>query len=329
MRKPTGSGSRLSTLEMDKLRKVRALMDGGKTEGERQAARTKATAIAARAGLTLQAALSRLDAQARTQAGNPFTAKNPFQDFGDWMEAKEPGWKAREAQRRAEKEATRLARCKELLAEYGSEDAVFAPTEIEAAIRDALAHLEDDGNSLWSYRGFSYSNGPTADMWDAMRGAVRVPDTVQEAWEAFQAHEARTHARWTFDPDYTSWQWAEAWRSALEHLLNNLRTPTAEGIAARLAWLEHRANQDMAPDPEQERVLVASLQADFAVFVQSGQGASQPAPQRPAQRRTAVLDLLATKPELADREIARRVGCSPQTVGNWRRRLHQGGRSAA
>lgn len=270
----------------------------------------------AKAGMTIAAALSILDAQDKHQASNPFTTTNPFQDFGDWMEAKEPGWKAREAARRSEKEAKRLARCKELLEEYGSEDAVFAPTETEAALRDALAHLADPDNLIYPYRGFSFCKGPTLDMWQAMRAAVRVPDTVAEAWAAYQAHEARTDARCAFCPDYTSWEWEEAWRSGLEYLLNHLRSPTAEGIAARLAWLEHRANQDMAPDPEQERVLVASLQADFSAFVQSG----QVTPQRPADRRAAVLDLLRAGHCLSDREIARRVGVSPQTVGNIRKR---------
>lgn len=308
-----------SKLDMDKLRKVRALMDGGKTEGERQAARRKAEAIAARAGLTLKAALSRLDAQVKQTAGNPFTAKNPFQDFGDWMEAKEPGWKAKEARRRAAKEAARLARCKELLAEFGSEDAVFAPTDAEAAVREALAHLEDEGNTLWGYRDFKYCDGPTPDMWTAMRSAGVVPGTVPEAWAAYQAHEARSDARCAFCWDYTPWQWEEAWRSALEWLLDNLRTPTAEGIAARLDWLEFLANRDMARGIDADRNLIASLKSDFAAFVASNSRRSGHS--TAAQRRAAVLDLLAKAPGLSDREISRQAGCSPQTVGNWRRKL--------
>lgn len=43
--------------------------------------------------------------------------------------------------------------------------------------------------------------------------------------------------------------------------------------------------------------------------------------ERAAARAKAVRAMLATSPRLSDREIARRVGCSPQTVGNWRRRL--------
>jgi hypothetical protein len=38
--------SHASKLDIDKLRKVRALMEGGKTEGERQAATSRAEALA-------------------------------------------------------------------------------------------------------------------------------------------------------------------------------------------------------------------------------------------------------------------------------------------
>lgn len=38
-----------------------------------------------------------------------------------------------------------------------------------------------------------------------------------------------------------------------------------------------------------------------------------------SDRRNAVLSILDRKPELSDREIARRIGVSPQTVGNWRK----------
>lgn len=40
-----------------------------------------------------------------------------------------------------------------------------------------------------------------------------------------------------------------------------------------------------------------------------------------ADIRAAVLSMLDTKPELSDREISRRIGVSPQTVSNWRKRV--------
>lgn len=40
-----------------------------------------------------------------------------------------------------------------------------------------------------------------------------------------------------------------------------------------------------------------------------------------AQKRTDVLSMLDASPHLSDREIARRVGVSPQTVNTWRRKI--------
>lgn len=297
-----------SKLDTEKLRKVHALMQGGKTDGERQAARLKAVAIAARAGLTLTQALSKLDApQAAAQA-------NPFGGFGDWMEEREPGWKAQEAARRAERETQRLARCRDLLAVYGSEDAVFAPTPLEAALRDALAPMHEEG-SMWDYRGFK-AGQPTSEMWEAMRGAVRVPDTVPEAWAAYQAYEALTDARCAFHPDYSPHPWGDAWRAALEHLLDNLHTSTWESITARLNWMDALANREFVRDIEQDKQALAALRADIeavAAGVRSGRA-------KTADRRAKVLTMLNADPALSDREIARRAGCSPQTVGNIRRR---------
>ncbi|WP_232847450.1 hypothetical protein [Xanthobacter oligotrophicus] len=82
----------MATFDIEKLRKVRGLMTGGATEGERAAARSRAEAIAKAAGLTLAEAMSKLDT-----APPPPTARSIFDGFDDWMEAKEPGWRAEQA----------------------------------------------------------------------------------------------------------------------------------------------------------------------------------------------------------------------------------------
>jgi hypothetical protein len=302
-----------STLDTGKLRKVRELMDRGATAGEQAAARAKAERLAAQAGMTLQQALSTLDT---SPSASP--ARNIFAGFDDWMESREPGYKARLAAERAERERKRLARCRELLRQYGSEDAVFAPTAIEEALRVALEPLNDPENHLWGYQGYSGGN-LTPAMWEAVRGAVRVPETVQEAWAAYQAHEARQDDRCAFFPDYTPHQWVEVWRDALEHLLDNLRTPSAEGIKARLAWMREVANLGHARDMHRDIELIDALETDFTSFavpVQTGHRST-------ATKTAQVRDLLCADPGLSDREIARRAGVSPQTVGNWRRRLAQ------
>lgn len=304
---------RASKLDIEKLRKVRALMEGGKTEGERQAARAKAEALAARAGLTLQAALSKMDTPTKPQSGNMFAG------FDDWMEAKEPGWKAEQARRRADREAKRLARCRELLAEYGSEKAVFAPNDLERRLRRALAPLRDKWHGMDGFKDW-VSGNPTPAMWEAIRKAGPLPDTLQGVWDEFKGWERLGDDRVTFDPYYDMPAHVRAREAALSHLLDRMPAPNVEGVRTRLDWLAHVTALDYARNPEDDTALVEVLRADFAAIAAGMQPAPQDEPQRPAQRRAAVMDLLSASPGLSDREIARRVGCSPQTVGNIRRR---------
>ncbi|WP_454914965.1 hypothetical protein [Xanthobacter sediminis] len=98
--------TRTSKLDTEKLRKVHRLMEGGATAGERAAARSRAERIATAAGMTLEVALSSLDAPP------PQQARSFFDGFEDWMEVKEPGYKAREAVKRAESERKRQEKCR-------------------------------------------------------------------------------------------------------------------------------------------------------------------------------------------------------------------------
>lgn len=298
-----------STLDRDKLRKVHALMTRGATAGERQAARAQAEALAARAGMTLAEALSRLDAPA------PASSTNFFAGFDDWMEAKEPGWKAAKAERLSERERKRLARCRELLAEFGSEEAVFAETEPERRLRLALEPLEADWHGMESY-GDWISGNPTPAMWEAIARACPLPSAVPGVWAELGAWEALVEARIAFVPDYDAPACIRARQAALEHLMDTLPAPSVEGLRARLAWLAHLNAREMTRDGKTDAALIATLCADFEAIaggVQSGRRST-------ADRAAAVQALLRAEPALSDREIARRVGVSPQTVGNWRRR---------
>ncbi|NPD15763.1 hypothetical protein HOY34_11170 [Xinfangfangia sp. D13-10-4-6] len=310
-----------STLDTDKLRKFKALMEGGKTLGERQAAKRKAETLATRAGLTLWQAMSKLDAP----VGIVRTASPSFADiFGameDEEERKNPGHKARQAKERAEKEAKRRARCDALAAQYGSLEAVFEDTEIEAALREALAHLEDPANRIWGYEDYR-ANEPTPAMWEAIRAAVHVPTTLPELLALHRAQEALGTDRYTVDDHWTPGHWSEAWRGALEHLLDTLADPTAEGVAARIDWMLDLAKRDFSRGAERDEVVLAALKADFAILSVSVQ-TGQPQPQTETQRRAAVLDLLRQHFELTDREIARRTGVSPTTVGKQRRKMER------
>ena len=299
-----------STLDMEKLRKIRALMQGGKTEGERQAAKGKAESLAARAGLSLKDALCKLDAASQPQPGNMFAG------FDDWMEAKEPGYKAEQARRRADREAKRLARCRELLAEYGSEKAVFAPTDLEKRLRRALAPLREGGDS---FKGWIAGN-PTPAMWQAIQAASPLPDTLQGIWAEHAAWEKLVSDRITFEPYYDPPPHVRARQAALESHMDRTPAPTIEGMRARFAWMAHLNDRGFTRGIEDDAALLATMRADFEAIAAAMQPPAGNEPQRPAQRRAAVLELLATAPGLSDREIARRIGCSAQTVGNLRRK---------
>lgn len=245
-----------STLDRDKLRKVRALMTRGATAGERQAARTKTEAVAARAGMTLGEALSRLDAPA------PAHPADFFAGFDDWMETREPGWKAAKAARLSERERRRLARCRELLAEFGGEEAVFAETEPERRLRLALEPLEADRHGLESY-GDWISGNPTPAMWEAIARACPLPSAVPGVWAELGAWEALVEARIAFVPDYDAPACIRARQAALEHLMDTMPALSVEGLLAWLAWLAPLNDRETARDGKTDAALIATLCADF------------------------------------------------------------------
>lgn len=130
-----------SNLDMDKFAKVHRLMTAGATEGERTAARARAEAIAERAGMTLNQALSKMGSAPRPQPAAAASSdwRDIFSGMDDWMEEKHPGYKAKQAEKKAAREERRADRRRLLLVRFGSVSAVFALTEIERALFVAAA----------------------------------------------------------------------------------------------------------------------------------------------------------------------------------------------
>lgn len=132
--------STFEKLDKARLKKVKALMERGASDGERAAARSRAESMAAAAGLSLDEALSSLDA-------DPAPKQRSFFDgFDDWMDGREPGYKAREAAKRAEREARNARSRAELLKRHGTEAALFARTEWEVLLDAAVASF-----ATWDY----------------------------------------------------------------------------------------------------------------------------------------------------------------------------------
>ncbi|MGN7960532.1 winged helix-turn-helix domain-containing protein [Brucella sp. 22210] len=321
-----------SNLDVEKFRKVYALVTGGATDGERAAAKARASKIAERAGMTLSEAASKLDTPKK-----PKTA-NFFEGFDDRMEAKYPGGKAREAAARAERENERLRKCRELLKEFGSEDAIFAATEQEHLLRAMLEPLAD--RSEYSNSTDTYISGyagwicrePTPKLWEALERAYALPPDVQGAWAEHERWRHLTDARYVFDTMYEPPIWVRAREAALEHLLGTLPARNADDFRTRLLWLGELNGRDYSRDVHEDAALISTLRADFDALSSAGNLFTTGAPDASsretvqtgrrtnADKRAAVLSMLDTQPELSDREISRRTGSSPQTVGNWRRR---------
>jgi hypothetical protein len=97
---------------------------------------------------------------------------NMFAGFDDYMEEKEPGYKAKRAQERAEREAADAAFAKELIKRYGSKKKALAPTKPERVIMAATAQFERKERK----NGYAFT---TLDGWS--------PGELQEAPEHVQA----------------------------------------------------------------------------------------------------------------------------------------------
>ena len=361
--------------DLETFAKVRALHERTDSPGEKTAAMLKMQTLARKAGMSVEQAMSTLDRESKAAPQPEFrsqaqTAADMFNELFNTPEMRA---------QRAEREAKRQARCRELLAEYGSEDAVWADTEREAALRRACEPLLGPGQTwktIYHLDGWG-SFGSRSQMPQSVRRTVSeawpLPTNVSGAWAEYEAAEKLDNDRCAFCPDYTPHTWAEARRYILEDLCHTLPARSLRDIRGRLSWMEHVARLDIARSWEEQEPTLQALRADIermgarlrdedAETVQNGQSSirsgasfttksqnsgsgrgdvqdgqcgtaqplSSPDPgiamcpvysgrRTNADKRRDVLALLGQ--DLTDREIARRAGVSPQTVGNIRRRV--------
>ena len=173
----------------------------------------------------------------------------------------------------------------------------------------------------------------TATLREVARTAVPLPDSIVAACDEWQAIKARLAGQGALFPNPILFRLYELRAALLEDLaLWSLPTKSPADGAARLRLLTQRLAAD-EPGIESDRMLhlLDSLSADLdrldSGSAERREKASQvgtgPALQTATERRAAVIGHLCD-PELSrwsDRAIARACGVSPQTVGNWRRKL--------
>lgn len=326
----------MSTLDKDKFRKVCSLMKEGATEGERAAAKARAEAMAKKAGLTLKQALSNLD-NAHDVTPKPSTF-NIFEGWDEWMEEREPGYKARKAAEQAEREASDAIRRNELLERYGSQAAIFARTDREWLLFEAARPFadeieewtdEDSGLShpyvtgLAGKSDFYNIEDVPKPLAEAVCTAYSMPVTLVEAFAEYQAWDTLERERALFSGgEWNHYHEVLARVAILRHALRTWPARTWDDIDARMQWWERDLYYGGTSNPELERQRKDRITADLAALrSQHEQPLAQPVHRTNASRAEAVKALLLANPSLTDREIARQAGVSPQTVNNWRSRL--------
>lgn len=324
-------------LDTTKFRKVRVLMERGSADGERDAARRKATDIAAKACISLDAAireddrLRKLEAAAPAAAREPSPAKAAASMFEEFFNS--PEFRAERAEREAKNALKRAA----LLKEYGSEAAILAETEREALLSASVDHLKE-----WKYsvipatgepcryvdkldgcRDFHGVKSVPASVSNAVRQAYPYPNDLAGLLAEYKAWDKLYLDRNLFD-NFEHWHCVEARNILIRHDLETKPVRSWPDMHARMDWwqvvLDWQTNMPIKYDQAFRNRVAADLiilqrQAPVSLApVQNGRRTN-------ADKAADVQALLRSNPELSKRAIGGRLGVSPQTVANWRAKL--------
>ncbi|WP_377840096.1 winged helix-turn-helix domain-containing protein [Bosea sp. UC22_33] len=340
-----------SKLDMDKFAKVHRLITAGATEGERTAARARAEAIAQRAGMTLNQALSKMDSAPKPQPAAAASSdwRDIFRGMDDWMEEKHPGYQASQAEKNTAREERRADRRRALLERFGNVSAVFALTEIERALFVAAApfakrkiNMDWCGTQKFA---FTCNLGGAGELDFLSKADPAAVAAIREGWpmpqtlpgllaEALMWDKLHDDRSAFVEGEYRHHLEVFARMELLERDLHNRPAESWDDVESRFAWEKHKfERQWIDPTEEKEDGLVMTLRRDFEMLrrryeapAQNGQDEAC-AKSTSTNRRTNadkqhdVISLLNEAPHLSDREIGRPAGVSPQTVSTWRKKL--------
>jgi len=327
-------------LDIDKFRKVYALVSGGATDGERKAAKARAETIAKKAGLTLEQAVSKMDA-------NEPEPVNFFAGFDDWMEEREPGYKAKKQRENAARRDRYASRRAEILKEFGTVKAFLDHTPNERLLlKAAEPFITEWGDPYEDVCGtwrrtvslFAGIHGNFIKLEDvdpeairAIKSAIPFPENICGAFEELKAWDKLNRDRAHFY-DHHEYYYDLPIELRIELLREVVRTQPVTSWAdletrfhyKSYAWQQQWIDPQDFDDPEWSRLYddIRILRALTEKHVQTGHRTN-------ADKRSDVLSMLDGNPELSNREISRRLGVSPQTVSNWRNRVVKNGQGVS
>ena len=339
------------TAGLETFAKVRALHDSTTSPGEKAAAAGRMKKLARNAGLTVAQAKSKLDTPA------PAAPRNFFEDLFNTPEFRASA--AERERRYAARREAALAEygTEEAVWQPCAREQALEEACRPVITRKPILNGETD--TLMGWDGGGIDRMPP-EVRAAVARAFPEPPTTREAWDEFSYWEKRSDDLCAFDDRVDLPICVRARKTVLEHLLDTLPALSMNDLRARMAWMVHLNEQEWMRGNPEERRLLDQLVVDIermgarlkeeAASVQNGhaQGGSGdqgnpdpfggqngqakgvsvtgiPLRRTNADKRRDVLALLDvgithTAP-LTDREIARRAGVSPQTVGNIRRSL--------
>lgn len=346
------------TAGLETFAKVRALHDRTDNAGERAAAASRMEKLAHKAGMSVSEALSKLDTPA--QKSQAQAAADAFNDFFNTPEMRaRRAERERVRQARCVELTDEYGTEAQAFEDTPREAALKAACE-PLIVWDARPQWSGH-YTLVVWGELAGKAQMPASVRAAVSAGWPIPETVSVAWAEFDAAEKLDSDRAVFEPAYTPHRWVEARRYVLEELCNTMPARSLNDIRARLSWMEYLNGLQMAQDLEEEAVRLATLRADIermavqlrqdrtwagnsadlgvepadqadplsspdpvnATAVQDGQEGvafHHPLRRTNADKRRDLLALLDSG--LSDREIARRVGVSPSTIGNVRRRAN-------
>ncbi|MDG5494162.1 hypothetical protein [Niveispirillum sp. BGYR6] len=231
----------------------------------------------------------------------------------------------------------------QVIARYGSREAALAPCSREKLLRAAVARwarpqeapLDRWTRSLDGWTTASLPRHMPPDIRRAVETAYSLPTTIAGALAELEYWERRDRELAALVPhraegndgqthlDLPAHARAIVIRRLMEH---GLRAQTAQDALARAEYWRARAGRGSWMEAALLEDLRHLARLEGAVE-QNDEDKGKPSHFRTASERREEVVRMLTDPEtasLSDREIARRVGVSPQTVGNLRRRTGAG-----
>jgi len=206
------------------------------------------------------AAKRRKASEVREPEGPAATPRNPFEALFNT-----PEFRAQQAERQRRDAERRAA----ALAEYGSEDAVFAETEheraLEAACRPLIVRKPIIGGDMDTLLGWDFVGGGDfrPEVREAVATAYDLPARPREAWEEWQGWDRLYRNREAFFRDYDFPVWVQARRHVVEELLNEAPAQSMNDLRARLSWIDYLRSIDILGQRTRDDALFATLRADI------------------------------------------------------------------